>query len=165
MACVRQLTCTQMTVFSNPTMPPLPIILDYNTALDAVRRLANAQDDDPHLKEIITKLGRRTLKLPHVGVRDGYSGGSKTYDLAFVGTRRAFATFVAPNHAGRWNPPKPGMLTVEVRLENPEDNPIPTLLKRKPKPDGDRGWHIIHLGSPTSLEELGAAIGIASEQA
>lgn len=106
-------------------------VLTGDEAWAVVKQLAEL---NPTLSSVIEHLGKEALQLPGVGLRDGLSGNSRTYEIAFVRSSPclAFATFKAPSYGGTW-----------MRGEQYVDRlSVEARFRQMPIPDYD-GW--LHL--------------------
>lgn len=114
--------------------------------MPVVKKLAEL---NPRFSGVIETLGEQILQLPSVGLRDGLSGDSKTYDIAFVRSNPslAFVTFKAPSHRGQWQPHEQysDRLTVEVRFQSTLPANFNDWLHYRQF--GGEGWYVVHVRS------------------
>ena len=114
-------------------------------ALPVVRcRMANdilhrfADSAGPSRANPIVAFGRTILSLPGTGLRDG-TAASKTYDLAFTGTRCAFATVTV--NPDKWNSPDSGGLRFEARFKGSPPAALTFFSLKSSFTGGKNGWH------------------------
>ncbi len=115
-------------------------------AVAVIERLAKNKENID-VADVIRDLGRKILSLDGVGLR----GPIKTYDIAFVG-RKAFASFIAPSHQGKWTPSSPNILRVGVLIPIGGIQDSRGVLRAR---DFDRqGWHDVYVDRDRSNVDI-----------